>query len=76
MIEVGMHWLVRFLVLASVATASTMSPSAAPTSIPTPVFEAPASDIPIAMHQLVVVENAGNSLIRLKSFEINNFNVS
>lgn len=32
-------------------------------------------NIPIAMHQLVVVDTAGDSVIRLKSFDENSFDV-
>ena len=55
---------------------STSSPSASPTAIPSSISQVPASAIPIALHQLVVVDSSGSSVIRLKSFDINSFNVS
>lgn len=33
-------------------------------------------DVPIAIHQLVVVESAKDSVIRLKSFDENSYDVS
>ena len=40
------------------------------------VVEPLPENIPIAMHQLVVVETAKDSVIRLKSFDANSFDVS
>lgn len=53
----------------------TAVPTSAPTAIPTPINAIPHSDIPIAMHQLVVVQSADSSVIRLKAFDLNSFNV-
>jgi hypothetical protein len=54
----------------------TPTPTYAPTAVPTTINQLPPSAIPIAMHQLVVVENAGSSVIRLKSYDVNSYNVS
>jgi hypothetical protein len=54
----------------------TPTPTYAPTAVPTTINQLPPSAIPIAMHQLVVVENAGSSVIRLKSFDVSSYNVS
>lgn len=53
----------------------TPAPTFQPTNIPTSILEIPPASIPIAMHQLVVVENAGSSVIRFRSFDQNSFNV-
>jgi hypothetical protein len=63
--------LISFLLLAAAVQAV---PTFSPTTIPTSVEEAEA--VSIAMHQLVVVANAGDSLVRLKSFDLDSFNVS
>lgn len=65
--------LVFFLVVLGVAFGAV--PTYAPTGLPTTTTEVSADDIPIAMHQLVVVDTAGDSLIRLKAFDLNSHNV-
>lgn len=58
------------------ASGSTAAPTFSPTKIPTEIVELSESASPIALHQLVVVDSAGSSVIRLKSFDIDSYNVS
>lgn len=58
--------LVACIFLSSLSDA--VVPTYSPTSVPTPVVETKTEALPIALHQLVVVNTAGNTLIRLKSF--------
>lgn len=52
---------------------SASTPTVSPTAIPTSIVEVETEAIPIAFHQLVVVDTAGSTLIRLKSYDIDSF---
>lgn len=70
-----MNCLMIFILLAIFASFGSPQPTFHPTSIPTSVVEIDAEETPIAKHQLVVVSTAGSSVIRLKSFDQNSFNL-
>ncbi len=46
----------------------TSTPSLSPTAFATPISVAPDFQIPLALHDLIVVDTAGSAVVRVKSY--------